>query len=400
MKTVGILGGGQLGMLLAQSLERLGGQVIIYDPDSDAPGCKCVSKSINAAWDDREALQKFVTACDIITYEFENVDSKALSEFAQQRPIVPSASVLYTTQNRGREKTFLKEAGLPHVPFAVVDNPDAIEANLADLQFPVIIKSAFGGYDGKLQKSFDQKSDFLKWASTLSEDDKPFFPAVIEEKIDLALELSCITARSPGGEEEVFPIFENSHTDHILDTTICPARVAPEVANAIETIAQKAARSLNSYGLLCTEFFLSKAGKNDRGGTRAGDYCIYINEFAPRPHNSGHVTMSACFVSQFDALARILLDLPITKPSPITKGFFCMGNLLGDVWLAQGKTNGSELNLQKLKSHPQVISVTLYGKTKAQSKRKMGHFITYAEDANKANATALAFRKDLIESKN
>jgi 5-(carboxyamino)imidazole ribonucleotide synthase len=398
MKTVGILGGGQLGMLLAQSIERLGGEVIIYDPDSDAPGCRCVSRSINAAWNDREALQKFVTACDIITYEFENVDSNALSEFAQQRPIVPSASVLYTTQNRAREKTFLKEAGLPHVPFAIADSPEDIAAKVADLRFPIIIKSAFGGYDGKLQKSFDSKALFLDWIGKLNEDDKQFFPAVIEEKIDLALELSCITARSPNGEEQLFPIFENTHTDHILDTTICPARVAKEVTEAIEKIAQKAARTLQSYGLLCTEFFLSQAGKDDRGGLRAGDFCIYINEFAPRPHNSGHVTMSACYVSQFDALARILLDLPITKPNPITKGFFCMGNLLGDVWLAQGKTNGSDLDLKSLKSHPEVVSITLYGKTKAQNKRKMGHFITYANEANEASATALAFRKALLES--
>src|SRR5262249_21320133 len=163
----------------------------------------------------------------------------------------------------------------------------------------------------------------------------------------------------------------------------CPARVDADLSQEIARIALEAARKLGAYGLLCTEFFLSKKANGYKTGSPCKDYMIYINEFAPRPHNSGHVTISACTMSQFDALARILLEVPLIEPQVVAPGFFCMGNILGDVWFAQGRKDTDDLDLSCLAQHPDAVSVILYGKSSARSKRKMGHFVTYGLDGEK-----------------
>jgi 5-(carboxyamino)imidazole ribonucleotide synthase len=402
MKKVGILGGGQLGLLLAQSLTRLGATVLIYEPDSDSPACKTAFKSFHAPWNDLDALELFVTSCDAITYEFENVDSDALAQLAAGRKIIPNPSVLKTTQNRIREKNFLRASGLPHVPFAVAEEAGSLAQACKSVGFPLIVKSASGGYDGKNQIALQSQADLDRLLSSLTKEAAAhpnLFPASIEKRVELALELSCITARSPGGEEVIFPIFENVHTDHILDTTLCPARIEPELAREIAKIALDAARKLDAYGLLCTEFFLSKKQNGYETGSPCGDFVIYINEFAPRPHNSGHVTISACTISQFDVLARILLEIPLVSPQIVAPGFFCMGNILGDVWFAQGRNDRDELDLSCLTSHPDTVSVILYGKSSARSKRKMGHFVTYGQNADKALGAAHNFQKCLTQKK-
>jgi len=247
-----------------------------------------------------------------------------------------------------------------------------------------------GGYDGKGQTFVGSAADLAAAAPGLAENGT----YLLEEAIDLALEVSAIVGRSARGEEVVFPMFENVHSEHILDLTVVPARISSALAAALQGIALDAARALDVQGLLTTEFFLSRKepGPASRS-VRVDGYHVYVNEFAPRPHNSGHVTRNACTASQYDVLARILLDVPVTSPALVGPGAFCMGNLLGDIWLAQGRR---DLDLSSLRDFPEVIDVVLYGKRDAQPKRKMGHFVTQAAEADRAISVAKAFRHKLL----
>jgi 5-(carboxyamino)imidazole ribonucleotide synthase len=398
MKRVGILGGGQLGMLLSQSILRLGAEAIVFDPDPSAPACRAVRESINAPWDDRAALARFFDRCDVVTYEFENVPSTSLKMFEAARPIYPSLSVLEKTQNRILEKSFLKESGLPHVNFAFVDDPAQLVEATGELAFPVIAKSAIGGYDGKFQYLLESKEDAVKLSDRLKKLHQSDLAMSIEEVVDLQCELSCLSARSIQGKAITFPIFRNTHADHILDTTTVPADITDELAEAIVDISLRAAKQLNVTGLLCTEFFIAASDEKKRTGERAGKFTIYINEFAPRPHNSGHVTAAACTMSQFDALARVLLNIPLTEPKLLAPGHYCMGNLLGDLWSQQGKAAHDDLDLSTLSQHPKVIDTVIYGKTEAKAKRKMGHLIAYADSAEEAEAAVKQARESLTRT--
>ncbi len=395
MKRIGILGGGQLGSLLLESIYRLGGTAAIYDVDVDAPGCKRTPFVFNGGWNDVAKLEPFFKSCDAVTYEFENVESDGIAKFENDYAICPSTQVLKTTQDRISEKAFISQAGLPHVDFVVVEERKKLEEAALAFGFPFIIKTARGGYDGKGQWLIRSEADwkeFLKQSGG-TPPDKPF-RVVLERLLEIAMEVSCIVARSPRGEEVCFPVFENEHKDHILDITVVPARISAALETAIKDIALSAARQLGVFGLLTTEFFLSNSPGDNAHGVQVGSWHIYINEFAPRPHNSGHVTMKACTISQFDALARILLGVPLTAPHIVAPGYFCMGNLLGDVWIAQNRP-AAELDLSRSVQFPEVIDVVLYGKKEARAKRKMGHFITYANSAQAATATARAFREAL-----
>lgn len=394
MKHIGVLGGGQLGMLLTESIYRHGGRVSIYDPDALAPASRQVSAGhyFNKQWTDIEALGEFFNSVDAATYEFENVESTELYQFEKVKPIHPSVSVLYTTQDRIREKEFLREHSLPHASFRSITNLDTLAKTVAEFGFPSILKSSRGGYDGKGQFFLANETDLNNALGAL-ESHKGSYRGVLEEALSIELEVSCIVARSPQGEEVVFPVFENMHRNHILDFTIFPARVPAAVESKVREIALDAARKLGVYGLLTSEFFITKTRARHGNGAECGDWQIYMNEFAPRPHNSGHVTRIACTLSQFDALARVMLDIPLSEPKIIAPGSFCMGNLLGDVWLAQGR---KELDVSALARHPQVIDLVLYGKHEARAGRKMGHFVTYAENADAALSAARAFRESLL----
>jgi 5-(carboxyamino)imidazole ribonucleotide synthase len=389
MKRVGILGGGQLGSLLLESLYRLGATVSVYDPDKSAPACKRTPNSFNGDWLNEELLTSFLTSCDVATYEFENVESKSLAALSHLKPIFPSIDVLRTTQDRALEKTFLSQNDLPHVDFKIIDSLAELPAAAESFGFPFILKTARGGYDGKGQFLIQSPTDL----SQFSHDAKaPPRQMVLERQIGIRMEVSCIVARSANGEEVSFPVFENVHSEHILDLTVVPARISRTLEIKIKEIAIAAARALNVTGLLTTEFFLTDEAGNNSSGYQVGDWYVYINEFAPRPHNSGHVSMKACTISQFDALARILLDIPLVEPSVVAPGYYCMGNLLGDVWLAQG---ANQLDLTSMASHPCVIDVVLYGKEEPRAKRKMGHFVTYANSAEAAVNEARKFRSAL-----
>ena len=389
MKRVGILGGGQLGLMLAEAVQQLDAEAHVFDPDPGCPAAQRLPHVVTAPWSDTAALARFAGACDVLTYEFENVPAGPLRALGTAVPILPSVDILETTQDRILEKEFLRKEGLPVARFAAVREGDDARAAAESIGFPLVVKTARGGYDGKGQHRVASADDLARIS-----DPRPW---VLEETIEIAAELSCIVARTAGGDELAFPLFENEHLHHVLDLTLVPAGVAPGVADRVREVALASARAMGVVGLLTVEFFVGRS-RRPEGGVRAGGFEIFVNEFAPRPHNSGHVTRNACSLSQYDALARVLLGIPLTPPEPLAPGAFVMGNLLGDVWLAQG-ASGLDLDLSAWARHPRVIDVYLYGKREARPRRKMGHLVVHAPDAEEALAAARAFRDDLAATR-
>lgn len=392
MKTVGILGGGQLGLLLANSLTCLGAQVVIYDPDASAPARKVAWKNFQAPWTDVNALKEFAALCDVITYEFENVEISGLKKLATAKPIYPSLDVLATTQDRILEKEFLRDNDLPVAGFFVVKSYEELSAIEEGITFPCILKTATGGYDGKGQFVFESQADL---AAFIKNRPLPSLRAVVEEKLALHMELSCIVARSIDEDERIFPVAQNTHERQILDTTLMPAQIPPALAATVKDIAMTAAEQLDLVGLLTCEFFITREPGQSGNSVEVEGYHVFVNEFAPRPHNSGHITMNATSVSQYDLLARILLDIPMVEPRLLAPGYFCLANLLGDVWLSQGTDIGRALNLSALKFHADIVDVVIYGKESARSGRKMGHVVSYGATAEQAIAAVRDVRAEL-----
>jgi 5-(carboxyamino)imidazole ribonucleotide synthase len=280
------------------------------------------------------------------------------------------------------------------VHFAVVRSESELRTAARTFGYPFILKTIRGGYDGKGQFHIAGHEDLD--AAILALRERNAFDCVLEEIVDLALEASCIVARSSqetGGREIVFPLFENAHSGHILDLTLVPARVPAAAAQAIQECARKTAQALDLEGLLTVEFFVGRTQARRSQGIEAGGLFVYVNELAPRPHNSGHVTRNACSYSQYDALARVLAGVPLAPPVMNGDAHWCMGNLLGDVWIAQGSS--SRLDLSAWKDHPEVVDVVLYGKREPRARRKMGHFVTRSSTPEGALSAARAFRDDL-----
>lgn len=391
MRHVGILGGGQLGTMLAEALFHLDAPVTIYDADPTAPAIARFADTIVSPWSDLEAVEKFAKRCEIVTYEFEHIDAGPLRALSSGPPIVPSIEVLEITQDRAREKQFLARHELPHVHFVVVRSEEELRGEAGQFGWPFILKTIRGGYDGKGQFHIAGHED-LDAAILALRERKSDFHCVLEELIDLELEVSCIVARGDG--EAVFPLFENAHSGHILDLTVVPARLPPEVSRLVQDVALRTAQAIDLRGLLTTEFFIGRrAARRSRAEEASGLY-VYVNELAPRPHNSGHVTRNACTMSQYDALARVLAGVPLTPPRMNGDGAWCMGNLLGDVWIAQNK---ERLDLSCWKDHPNVVDVVLYGKRAARARRKMGHFVTHAPTPAEAIESARKFREALAK---
>lgn len=388
---VGILGGGQLGMMVAESLLDLGVEVAVYDPDPNAPARRLANFHVGA-WTDREKLRAFIASVDVITYEFENVDGALFKELLKATPLLPSLAVLETCQHRAREKDFLRQHQFPHVDFEVAIDWADVETKLETFGLPAIVKSAQGGYDGHHQYKIQSLSELAALRSQVQASTAFNQTWVLERVIDLWAEASAIVAAGQQGNPVVFPIFENAHRDHILDFTRLPAAFSSAVQESLKELANQVCKTLGVVGLLTVEFFLSKTPCPKSQGLCVDNTWIYINELAPRPHNSGHITRQACTFSQFDALARIVTNQPLPAPTMRTQQGYCMANLLGDVWLAQGKP---ELNLQPWQHHPEILEITLYGKKEARARRKMGHLIAHASTASEALRSADNFRNAL-----
>jgi 5-(carboxyamino)imidazole ribonucleotide synthase len=360
--TLGMLGGGQLGRMFTVAARTMGYRVIVLDPDPDSPAGRIADEHLHASFTDRWALDQLGASCAAVSTEFENIPAKALRVLEAQTIVRPAARVLEVTQNRIREKTFLRQAGFSTAAFAVVEDESGLAQAMAGIAGPAILKRADFGYDGKGQVPCDSleqaREAFLEMGSVA---------CVLEERIDLAVELSAIIARSSGGEIVCYPVAENVHSGGILDTTLIPARVGPELNRAVEDMAGGIAEALNCCGVMAVEFFVDETGR------------VLVNEIAPRPHNSGHYTLDACVTSQFEQQVRMICDLPagsIALHSPIV-----MVNLLGELW-ARGTPPWGELLADP------CLKLHLYGKRTARPGRKMGHFSVLDQDLEVARQRA------------
>ena len=370
--TLGMLGGGQLGRFFVNAAHELGYQVWVLDPDPHSPAGMLADRHLVAAYDDPDALEQFAQGCAAVTTEFENVPAGTLDHLAKFIPVRPSAEAVAVCQNRVAEKTFLREHGIPHAPFAVI----RCEADLAAAPpalYPGILKVARFGYDGKGQAVVETpaaaREAFLRFKGET---------CVLEQKLSLDYEVSVVLARDETGRVEAFPTGENSHTRGILDVSIVPARAADCLRDSAGEIAEQIAAKLNYIGTMGVEFFVSRGA-------------LYVNEMAPRPHNSGHYTIDACVTNQFEQQVRALCGLPLGDPAAHSASV--MVNLLGDLWFettASGE-HYREPAWDKLLAVPN-LKLHLYGKHHARRGRKMGHFTVIDRDPARAQALALAAR--------
>lgn len=384
---VGILGGGQLGLMLAESVHRLNGDVAFFEPGIDSPAEQRCREVTVAQWDNELALARFFDACDVVTYESENIPTAPLRKLPGRllKKLRPGVDVLEVVQDRVNEKRFCVTHGLPvarHAALASIqDLPNAAE----EFGYPFILKTAQGGYDGKGQWRIVDPGDLDTLVPLVQGAPGRF---VLEEILQLELEISVVVARSISSDGsvtiEAFPVFENDHREHILDISVVPARVASHLADEAVALAKKAAEALEVVGLLTTEFFVVGMGEEQR---------LLVNEFAPRTHNSGHLTRRACTLSQFDQLARVLIGLPAATPYTFPGGW-AMAQLLGSIWEAQGREGMLDLSRVDLGEH-HVAEIYDYGKKAVRSKRKMGHIIAYGPDATTAIDRVRAFRRGL-----
>jgi len=368
-KTIGILGGGQLGRMLAQAATQLGYRVHVYEPQAHSPAGAVAHREVNAAYGDLAALAAFARECDVVTYEFENVPAAPLQAIAALTRLLPDWRVLETAQNRSREKRWLRDHGLPHAQFAEVAAGGDLAAAIRQTGVPCVVKTADFGYDGKGQLKVMAAADVAAALARFHAQ-----PAVIEQFIDFACEVSVVVARTAAGETRVFPVAENIHTNHILDFSIVPARVPAGVLAQAEALARRIAGEIGLVGVMGVEFFVTKSGG------------VLVNELAPRTHNSGHYTIDACMTSQFEQQVRAICGLPLGDPALLSP--VVMVNVLGDAW-AKG-----EPKWETLLADP-AVRLHLYGKSEARPGRKMGHFTVRAGDVESALARARALKAQL-----
>lgn len=365
-QTIGIIGGGQLGRMMAIAARYMGYRIIVLDPTPNCPTAQIADEQITAPYDDMNAIRELVEKADVVTYEFENVDLEAARYIEAKGKLPQGAYALEVTQNREAEKTLMKENGIPVPPFSIVRDGKECRTALEHTSFPAVIKTCRGGYDGKGQLKLESESD-IEAAVRFAEQGGTF---IIEEWIDFDKEISVVFTRSQDGEIAFFPLAENVHRDHILAETYAPANVPETVKEKALAAAKVLAEKINVVGTFAIEMFVK------------GDD-IYINEMAPRPHNSGHYTIESCNVSQFEQHIRAICLLPLKKIEQHKPAL--MINVLGeDVGRAQKA-------LQRL---PEA-SVHLYGKVEAKPKRKMGHITFIADNFEKLAALKKAYEEDL-----
>ena len=346
-ETLGMLGGGQLGRMFTSAARAMGYEVIVLDPDPHSPAGSLASHHLERAYDDREALDYLARHCAAVTTEFENIPAGTLSYLAQTVPVHPSAEALQVAQHRRREKEFFRACGLGTAEFLAIESAADLDA-ARDFPFPAILKTATLGYDGKGQvvcTAFAELADAFEQVGAR--------PCVLEQRVDLACEVSVVLGRSTAGEVSCFPLAENSHANGILDVTLVPASVPDEIAAEAFDAAARIAAGLDYCGVLAVEFFVT------------GDGHLLVNEMAPRPHNSGHYSLDACVTSQFEQQVRMVCGLPAGSTElhrPVA-----MLNILGDVWPDGGIPAWDRvLEFDQAKLH-------LYGKKEARPGRKMGH---------------------------
>ena len=344
--TIGILGGGQLGRMLALAAARLGLNCHIYSPEKDSCAFEVVRHHTRASYEDASALRRFAEAVDVITYEFENVPAKTAAFLERRKQVVPDPKVLETTQDRLVEKNFLRDLKIATAPYAAVHSATQLTDGIAKIGLPAVLKTRQLGYDGKGQAKIEKGGDpIAAWRSVQNA------PCILEGFIAFEREVSVIVARSRDGAVECFDVTENEHRDHILKISKVPARMTPALAAEARRVATRIAKAFDYVGVLGVEMFVVRAGGKQR---------VMVNEIAPRVHNSGHWTIDGASVSQFEQHIRAVAGWPLGKP--LRLGHVEMINLIGDEvneaerWLAVPGT-----------------SVHIYGKGAPSPRRKMGH---------------------------
>ncbi|MEQ1815241.1 MAG: 5-(carboxyamino)imidazole ribonucleotide synthase [Nitrosomonas sp.] len=366
---LGVLGGGQLGRMFVMAAQQMGYRVTVLDPLPDSPAGRTADDFICADYADQSALEKLSRQCAAITTEFENIPANSLRKLAKSCVVSPDAYSVSIAQNRIAEKQFLGTNGFAIAPFAVIQQQDDFATqDVADL-LPGILKVSQFGYDGKGQKSAADETELLAAYAQLNHP-----VCVLEKFMPLKSELSVVVARGKEGEIRTFPVSGNQHVNGILDISIVPARISPELAEQAQAIACKIAEKLNYQGVLCVEFFVLQ---NDE---------LLINEIAPRPHNSGHYSINACVTSQFEQQVRTLCGLPLGDTTQHSAAV--MVNLLGDLW-----QNG-EPDWSLVLQNPSA-KLHVYGKTEARPGRKMGHYTVLSTDIDTALQQATAIKKQL-----
>jgi 5-(carboxyamino)imidazole ribonucleotide synthase len=368
--TIGVLGSGQLGRMFAIAARALGYRVHTFSPAYDTPTGQVADLEVCEPYEDLDAVRRFAASVDAITFEFENVPAATAAAAAEVALVRPAGGLLETTQHRLREKTGLRARGFPTAEFYPVRDLPELERALAALGGAGLLKTAGWGYDGKGQRRITSPDEAAAaWASLATDE------AILEGFVDFERELSVVVARGADGATRIYGPVENHHVGGILDVTLAPAPVDAELAARARELGQAIAASFELVGVLCVEIFVTR------------DRALLVNELAPRPHNSGHLTIDACITSQFEQQVRAVCGLPLGAPDQLRPA--AMANLLGDLW-----ANGEPDWEAALRSP--AVKLHLYGKHEPRRGRKMGHLVALAETVEEARERVLAARQALI----
>ena len=366
---IGVLGSGQLGRMFAIAARQMGYRVHTFSPETDTPTGQVSDVEIAASYDDLDAVRGFARGVQAVTFEFENVPAACVDAAAAYVPVRPGGAVLHTTQNRLREKTFLSNNGFPTTVFAPMRGKEDLSAALAQTGLPAILKTASSGYDGKGQAKVASLEEAAK-----AFEDCGGQEMIAEGFVDFELEFSVVLARGLDGSFAHWGAIQNRHKHHILDLSTAPAQMSETATSQAIEVARALAQKLELIGVLCIEFFLTRKG------------AILVNELAPRPHNSGHLTINASRTSQFEQQLRAVCGLPLGSTEFVAAA--AMANLLGDLWQAGEPNWPAACALPDVKLH-------LYGKIEPRPGRKMGHLTALAASPKLAAQTVLLARQKL-----
>lgn len=342
---IGVIGGGQLGMMTVREAHRMGFRSVVWDPDPECPAARLADTLLTAPFSDPEAARSLADSSDVVTYEFESIDPGMVELVEKTRPVFPGSAILRIARHRKLEKETLRQAGFPVVPFVVARSSDEVRDAAGSIGFPVVVKTTTAGYDGKGQAVLENDSDLDSFCTEARSSEW-----IVEQFLPLLLEVSVIAVRGHDGAVTAFPVIENEHRENILHVSRVPARISATLRAEARNLGISVINHFNIVGVLCVEMFVTREGK------------LLVNELAPRPHNSGHFSLDACTMSQFEALVRTIGGLPMQEPR--ATGPCAMVNLLGK--------HLDQVDLVALQQIPEV-KLHLYGKKRLEPKRKMGH---------------------------
>ncbi len=360
--TLGILGGGQLGRMMAIAAREMGIHTVIWDPGAESPAFEAADAAIIAPYGDPEARERFLQQVDRITYEFENVDFETARTLARSKPVHPSPNLLHVSQHRLREKDRARQAGLATTPYAAVTTVHELERAMGDLGLPAILKTVQGGYDGKGQVALWDRASAMEGFRDLQRASRGQ-TLIYERRADFVAEISVVVARDEAGRIVTYPVTENHHHHGILDYSVVPARVPAEVATRAQQAVAQLASHLELVGLMAMELFVMADGR------------VLFNEMAPRPHNSGHWTLDAAWPTQFTQHVRAVMGWPVAEPRLLSAAV--MVNLLGDSFLEGLESMPDLLELPGVQLH-------WYGKREMRAGRKVGHVNVLADNVEAA----------------